>query len=430
MKHNSIRIAALLLALLLLLGALTSCASHGQTMITVGDHEISLNVYMLYLSRMKGSLALAGESVNSKAFWQSYISTDNTTMEDYYNAQVLAGLKQIAAALMLYDELELKLDKSVEREIDAWLDALVEEVADGSKSQMNALLSAYGANLTVLRDAAIIEEKVAQLKEHLYGENGALLTAMAKEEFYRATYYRGRVLFIDAYYDDHDRDADGNAIYYEKDGKTIAYDKVNGVPDGTTDKNGDPVHRVPNEDGTLGGIAYDTENGTIKYYVDKDGNREKAYYTEEEMEQKYKALEEIAKTCKGNVDLFLDYVDAFSTQQEMLEKIFPNGMYFSAGSYYSESSLLTTFATELAKLEIGELVILETADGYCLLMREDIDNEAWTKTENAHWFENLSALCVEYMLQQRTEKYLPDVKIDEELAGSASIVDVAANNYY
>ncbi len=429
MKHILTRALALLLTLLMLLAAFTGCGKHGQTMIEVGDYELSVNLYMLYLSRMKGSLGQAGEDVGSSSFWNSILSySEGTTVAEFYNAKVLQGLKQIAASLYLYDELGLELPKETEDAIDEWIDALVEDVGEGSKAQLNSILSQFGANITVLRDASIVEAKLQQLKTHLYGEDGALLTALAKEEFYKDHYVRGRVLIINNYYTAHDR-KDGVSVYYQADGVHIAYDTVNGVATDEKDDNGDVIYRVQKEDGSLGGIAYDKENGRLKYITDKDGNYQDAEYTPEEMEDKYKALTEIAEKCKDDPDLFLRCIEDYSDQYEVIEKIMPNGMYFAEGSYTTDSAFYT-FAAELNKLEVGELVILNSTDGYYLLQRIALDDEAWNVSENAQWFTSLPALCVEAMLQMRAEDYMQYVKLDEELAKSASIADVAANTYY
>lgn len=431
MKKTIVKLLALTLALTFVLGALAACANHGKTMIKVRGEEISVNVYQLYLSRMKGELALAGENVSADSFWATIVSMDGKTMEQYYNEQVKEGMRQIAAALYLYEELGLKLDKDTKKSIDEWIDTLVEELADGSKAQMNASLAAYGANLATLRDAALLEAKIEQLKAHLYGEGGSLIGATAKEEFYKDTYYRGYQMMISTTYYKHDRDEEGGSIYYQADGTKIAYDTENGVlSEGETDKNGDPVYRLAPKDGEeKGKIAYDTENGEIKYYKDANGDMVLTTYTDEEMEERYEALEAIAKECKGKPELFLEYAKKWSENSEFNDKYAPNGMYFSTGTYTSDE-VFGTFALELAKLEEGELAILDASGGYYLIMRVPLDTGAWQNEANAAWFGSLTTLCMEYLLQQRTKQYLQFVKLDEDVAASASIKNVSANTRY
>ncbi len=440
MKKTMLSALLLLLVCCLLFGG---CANHGQTMIEAGDSEISVNVFQLYLSRMKGTLASAGANVGSADYWKQYVNLDGQTYNEFYTNQVLEGLKQIAAALYLYDELhdkgELSLDGTAEEAIDEWIDALVEQVGEGSETKLNSVLSAYGANITVLKDASLIEAKLDALKTHLYGENGSLLAATAKEEFYQQSYYRGYQMLVANYYFDHELDADGNPVYYRtqkaSDGTVsltdkIAYDTKNGVATDKKDKNGDTVYRVKNEDGSLGEIAYDTENSDVKYFFDEDGEYIVKYYTAAQMEERYKLLEQIAKDCQGNEQLFLKYAETFSDNSEFNKTFAPNGMYFSVGGYTGDS-VFQTFSGELAKLEVGDLVIVPNADGgYYLLMRAELDTGAWAEEENSRWFQNLSELAVEYMLQKRTADYLQYVTVNEALADSVDITMVAANNYY
>ena len=435
MKKTILSVTLLLLVCCLLF---CGCASHGQTMITAGDSEISVNVFQLYLSRMKGTLASSGENVGSGDYWKQYVNLDGQTYSEFYTQKVLAGLKQIAAALYLYDELGLSLDSAAEDAIDQWIEALVEQVGEGSETKLNSILASYGANVTVLRDACLIEAKLDVLKTHLYGKDGSLLAATAKEEFYKQSYYRGYQMLVANYYFDHEVDEEKNTVYYQtqkaSDGTLsltgkIAYDTKNGVATDKKDKNGDVIYRTKNEDGSLGEIAYDKQNGGIKYFFDEEGEYITKHYTDEEMEERYELLEKIAEECQDNEQLFLKYVESFSDNSEFNNKFAPNGMYFSVGGYTGDS-VFQTLSNELAKLEVGDLAILNSDSGYYLVMRVELDTGAWDKEENDRWFQNLPELAVEYMLQKRTEPYMQYVTVDEALADSVDITMVAANNYY
>ena len=476
------------LLLLLLAAALLfcGCAARGKILIRAGKEKISFSVYQLYLSRMKGSLASAGESVNDAKYWATYLSTDNLTTAEYYQNQVFEGLKQIAAALLIYKEEGLKLSKETEQEIEDWIDALIEDVGEGSKSQLNSVLSAYGANITTLRDAARIEAKIAQLKVHLYGENAELVSDAAKEEFYQANYYRGRQMLISATYHDHEKDADGNTVYYllGEDGNLsnkIAYDTENGTPDGTTDQNGDAVYRknggiaydvengTPSEDEkrddrgdviyyTEGGkIAYDQVNGTatdetdengdtiyrrrvvaylrdtakaspLYYYEEKDGKQiEKTVsYTEEEMVKRYLVAQKIAADAANNPSLFAAFAEEYSDSLAFDERYAPNGLYFAKDTTTADS-LFSTFSAALFTLNVGEIALLTSDAGYYLLMRETLDAGAYAADANSVWFATFSTLLTEYMLQKRAEPYLEKLKINEKLKDNADITALAAN---
>lgn len=421
-----------ILLLLSLCLAFSGCEAHGKTMITAGKTDISVNMFALYLSRMKGDLGRAGFSVNDDSFWSSYISTDNTTYAQYYTNQVLEGLRQIAAALILYEEEGLSLSKEDKENIDAWIDQIVKDSGDGSKTKINSLLSAYGTNLTTLRDSAEIEAKVAQLKTHLYGANGSLIADTAKEEFYRATYFRGYQMLIANTYYDRDKDELGQTVYYVPNDQgtpssQIAYDTETGKPNGEKDKNGDEIYTV---DGTGDGIiAYDKINGVVNYKYDSKGEKIVKNYTDEEMQARKELAEQIATECRGNEALFYNYTITYSDNSDFIEKYAPNGMYFSSEAYTTDG-IFSTFATELAKLEVGELVLLESDSGYYLLQRAELDSAAWQNEENNSWFSTFAELVIEYMLQQRTKDYLSEVILKDDLANTMDITKVDPNYYY
>lgn len=494
MKKKLLAVVALLLVAVLLL---SGCSSHGKTMIKAGNEKISVNLFQLYLSRMKGELASAGYSVNSADFWNKVIDTDGTTQNEYFTNRVFEGLKQIAAALMLYEAEGLSLDQSVEDDIDAWIEELIDSVGNGSKKEFNSILSAYGANVTVLRDSAIIDAKIAQLKTHLYGEGGRLIGDTAMEQFYKDTYYRGKQMLLANYYYDHDKDADGRTVYYKADGDgnlvkdpqgrlqvaydtaapdavqegdvwrtygIIAYDKENGKPSkdyardedgyliyyqvdaqGNYLKDGDKLlvaydtengKQKPGETDDCGNpvyrkwvISYDSENGEPKYKLDSNGDRVMADYSDEEMDRRLWMALEIKAACKDNEELFEENMRLWSDNASFNETYAPNGMYFSAGTYTTDT-IFYTFSTELAKLEEGELEILDSDSGYYIIMRCELDDGAWGEEENSRWFGTMRGLLMEYLLQQASAEYLDDLKINEELRESVDITMVAANNYY
>jgi len=422
-----IRVTAFLLALLLiLLPVFGSCGAHGKTLMKAGGVKLSVNLFSLYLARMKASLGQAGFDINSDTFWKSYVSTDNVTAADYYTNQVFEGLKQVAAAMILYKESKLTLEQSTIDEIDEWIDALIDEVGGGSKAKLNEVLAAYGANITVLRDASIIEAKLQQLKDYLYGKNGNLISATAKEEYYKATYYRGYQMQLANYYYEVDKDPSGSVIYYT-DGtyQHIAYDTTGeGVTASGKDGNGDDRYVTAE-----GRVAYDTENGTPRYHTDDNGDPLTVSYTDEEMQARLERARAIAAECRGDPEKFLAYAEDYSDNSDFNTNFAPNGMYFSVGSYTGDS-IFSTFAAELAKLEVGELVILNTSSGYYILMRAELDSGAWQNEANSSWFSTLTAMTIEYMLQKRVEPYLEKVKIKEKARKGVDITTVEPDYYY
>ena len=442
------KLLALLAALLCCVMLFSACASHGKTLLTAGKEEISVNVFQLYLSRMKGSLAQSGAAVTSDAYWNTYISTDHTTTAQYYTAQVLEGLKHIAAAMILFDEYNLKLPQSVIDEIDAWIEELIETDGEGSKATLNSILSVYGANVTVLRDSAIIEAKLSLLKEHLYGTGGSLIADTAVEEYYKATYYRGYQMQLANYYYDHEKDADGIAVRYtDDDFKKVAYvssatlDKLSAEERAkyvTVAREGEYATKYGTKygdsillyrDGTTEVVAYDKDNGVINYRYDSKGNLIVKNYSDEEMQARLQRAEQIAALCVNDEAKFLEYAKELSDNSDFNNTYAPNGMYFALGTYSADTAF-GTFSTELAKLEIGGTCVLTSDSGYYVLMRVDLDTGAWKNEANSRWFSTLRGLTLEYMLQQKTAAYLDRVGVDEALLASVDITTVSSNVRY
>lgn len=424
MKKKLLSLCLALLMLASLCASFSACASRGTTLMKAGGEKISVNVFQLYLARMKGSLGSAGYKVNTEDFWNTYVSTDNTTNAQFYTRKVYEGLRQIAAALVLYDELSLSLSESAKDEVDAWIDKLIKEA--GSKSQLNSILSAYGANITTLRDAALIEAKIAQLKTHLYGADGSLISATAKEEFYKANYCRGYQMQLANYYYDREKDKDGVTVFYtDTNFNHIAYKKEGeGIQAGEPDKFGDTTYLTAD-----GKISYDIENGKVNYYYDDKGNHKTVKYTDAEMAARLEKAQEIANRCVNKPDLFLELAGELSDNADFNEKYAPNGMYFTLGSA-SDETVFATFSEELFKMEIGELTVLSSDSGYYILMRAELDDGAWNDSANSTWFSTLTGLTMEYMLKLRTDAYLSRVEIDEKVLSGISIVDVEPDYYY
>lgn len=421
------RVTAFLLALvLILLPVLGGCGAHGKTLMKAGGEKLSVNLFSLYLARMKASLGLAGFDVESDAFWSSYVNTDNVTAAEYYTDQVFEGLRQVAAAMILYEESKLSLEPSVLQQIDDDIETLIEEVGEGSKAKLNEVLSAYGANVTVLRDAYILEAKYEQLKEYLYGKEGNLISATAKEEYYQATYYRGYQMQLANYYYVVDQDDDGQTVYYT-DGTYahIAYDTAGeGVTLSGKDESGDDRYVTAE-----GLVAYDTEQGTPRYHTDENGDPVTAAYSEAEMQVRLAKAQQIADECRGDPAKFLACIEEYSDNSDFNRQYAPNGMYFALGTYTGES-VFATFSAELAKLREGELVVLESSSGYYILMRAPLDSGAWQNEANSRWFGTLTGMTLEYMLQKRIEPYLEKVKIKEKARDGVSITAVEPCYYY
>ena len=161
------------LAILLCIAALVSvvgCSAKGKPYMELDGTEMTVNMYQLYLSRMKGTLAsgyVYGEDALKDSFWDTIMNADGTTYNKHFSSMVLDNTKNYLAALHVFEELGLKLPKSYLDEIDQKLADFIEVDADGSKNTFNSILAKYGVNYKILREAYIIEAKIAYLNDQL-----------------------------------------------------------------------------------------------------------------------------------------------------------------------------------------------------------------------------------------------------------------------
>ena len=170
------RILLLTIACMLIALCFTGCSSRGKKLMELDGTDIPVNLYMLLLSRMKGNLASSyafGATALSDSFWDTVIDpATGQTYDDYYTNAVLENAKTYLAAMYLFDELGLKLPKETVAEIDEEMDRLVESDGKGSKNTLNTILSEYGANYKILREAYIMEAKIVYLNDYLFGADG------------------------------------------------------------------------------------------------------------------------------------------------------------------------------------------------------------------------------------------------------------------
>ena len=429
------RILVFTLACVMVLTCAVGCSSRGKTMIELEDSEISVNLFMLLLSRMKGNLASAyafGTKALSDSFWDTVIdASTGETYNDYYTGVVLDNAKTYIAALYLFDELELELPDSYIDEIDEELKTLIDSDADGSKSAFNSLLAAYGANYTVLRDAYIMEAKISYLNDYLFGTDGSKIADNLVEDYYQDTYVRFRHIFFFTTKPVYDADTNGDTIYYTSDGK-IAYStsgankkEVDGVVQ--KDSNGDIIWIT--EDGK---ISYDKKNGTPNPVLDEDGNVITTALDKKELialSDKVQLIME-EETEEGNYTLFDSLVSEYGEDEGM--EAYPNGYYLTENSDYDSPEVVEA----LFDMEEGEIRRVESEYGIHIVMKYELDKGGYADKDNADFFVTedgtytflsslKSALLDEYLKQ-----YKENIIVDEKLLSTVSMKTVGANYNY
>ena len=430
------RAVALIVVCVMLVTALVGCSSTGKTAIELEDSKISINLYMLLLSRMKGNLASSyafGSQALKASFWDTIMdATTGKTYDEYYTEMVLDSAKTYIAALALFDELGLKLPKSYTDEIDKELDELITNDGGGSKNAFNSILAEYGANYKVLREAFIMEAKISYLNDYLFGADGSKIAAQLIEDYYQQTYVRFRHIFFYTSTPVYVTDDNDEVIYYkDNEFKNIAYDKENGTKKEENgkvlkDKNGDIIFFT-----TDGKIAYDKEKGIPKPQRDSNGKVITAKLSAEEL----KALQDkttlmVEQLEKGNYTLFDSYVEKYGEDEGMLQ--YPGGYFLTEKSDYDSPEVIEA----LFDMQEGEIRKVYSDYGIHIVMKYELEDGGYAKKENADFFYTskgeLSFLSdlKQMLLAEYLEKYKENIKMDDDLIKSVSMKSIGANFNY
>ena len=426
------RLTALGLALLLLLFCFVGCSSKGPKMMKLGDSEITLNLFYFYLSRMKGTYcATYGISATDEDHWDSVMDSSGKTYNEYYTEFVLNEVKNLLAAVHLFEELDLELPEAELDAIDDEIQRMIDEEANGSKSEFNQKLAAYGANVAVLREAYIIEKKVEYLKDHLYGANGGKIGGEMYEEYYEDNYARFKHILFTTYDYVYDTDDNGDVIYYKnKSGTRIAYKETDLT--GGVDKDGDTIYLVEDEDGTRR-ISYDRTNGIPRRLTNEKGE----YMTQPVSEsQRQKILADVKltheKLTKGSYSLF-DETMADHNELYEYDEPYTNGYYVTRTSDTAWDEL----RDKAFELEIGEIAEVETQYGIHIVMRYELEESGYDNSENKDFFiSNTTGQYTflpslkQYLLSEKVKPYLEEIAVDEKIYQKADMKSVEPNLYF
>ena len=385
------RAICVIVVLSMLTISLVSCGGTGKPLLKLENQSISVNVFELYLSRMKGMLCSAdyfGEAAKKTAFWETLkdVSTKQT-YSDYYTEMVLDTATTHLAALAEFERRGLKLPQSYIDEIDAELDELVQTEANGSKSAFNAILADYGANYDILRESYIIEAKIAYLREELFGKNGSKVAAEMIDDYYNENYAKFKQVFLYTYEFLYEEDENGDKIYYRDDNSKISYDTTKTVKtkeDGSyvTDENGDRVYVYTDSDGKER-IAYKKDGARTKQIYDSNGDPKVRYYKDSDPEMKIvnsDANEILAEAKTGDYAGFNILVAEYN--QDEGAKDYPNGYYVSKNTQYEAVDVIK----QVLEMEIGEVRKIQSDYGIHIVMRYELQDKAYTLEENEDLF--------------------------------------------
>lgn len=454
MKKILLRTLALTLACLMLLLCCVSCNKHGKTMMTLKKDGIkvtfSVNLYELMLTRMKGVVYTAGFSHNgldasSPLFWDYQDTFDGVNLQsidDYYCDLVLENCRSYLAILYLFEKHVGELSAADQESIDKLMNELVLTDGGGSKTKLNAVLSSYGINYDILRDAYELDFKMAAVKNALYGPNASMVGANLKNAYLEENYVHFRQIFLSTENIVYVTDEFGDDVYYypSTDAKSghIYYDVHNGEratnADGTDklDKNGDVIYYVKGSDGKK--IAYNTTYGEREMVW--NGSEVKTEpMTEAELEEVAKQKDAFYNELKNSSFAEFEAKElAYLRESDPSAEFDPydDGIYLQknlnlAGDY----AYTTEIARQLSAANVGDVIVVQSPKGWHIIKKYAHTQNAYEKEGNEGYFKDFNNKIMEKLLLSECQALYPYIKIsDKVLKNAPKMKDVAINGIY
>ena len=422
------RVVAFLLLAVMISSVFTACGSRkGKTLMTLEGSSLTVNEYQLLLSRTKGDLArVYGTSVLTDSFWDTTIELNGTTYNDFFTAQVLENAKAYLTALYLFEEKDLTLPKETLDKIDEEMEGLLVGDGNGSKSELNQILSAYGVNYNILREFYVTEAKMDYLRTYLYGANGSKISDSVKDEFMTANYVRFRQIFLPNFEYVYETDAYGQIIYFSKDGKSYVYDTENGIT--MTDKNGKIIVDKFGDEVYFGEDEkpiYDTKKGTPMPVIGSDGNYKTEDFSKEEIEKIKSQINLLySQIDQGDFEDFEDLMDEYSEDDSEVRD------YYLEKGTESSYEYVNDIRDALLEMEIGETRIVESKSGFHLIMKYECESGAYNNEDVSVWFSNFISLLTSELFYNETKKYESKIEINSELLDGLDVKSVTHNYYY
>lgn len=423
----SVRLLCLLLCLLMLALPLASCASSGKVLMSLGEQEMTVHIYELLLSRMKGTLAYNDYPVDEDTFWEQIISTQGGTYDDYFCHTIQQEAKKMLAKLYLFHEVyDLTLPQKYYDEIDTFISDVIELDFDGSKADFNARLALYGVNVEMLRENYIMEDKLDYLSEYVASITGDA----ARAEYYNENYVCFRQILFPLYEYRYETDENDDVVYYYEGGNKICYDTTAQTRIGTdgkpvVDANGDTVYFT--EDGR---VAYNTQKGVMRG-LDEDNDGYVDYEKlDDEAQQivtdRVNILDELIEA--GDFTTFEEYGDEWSTDEVWAS--YPNGIFINLNKSY-EINYMDDVQGALKNMGIGDTAVVKSENAYHFIMKYELSAQGYANDENADWFATFDEEIVGAILDSMCEQYLDQIVLNEDvLADAKTMKTIGANVEY
>jgi parvulin-like peptidyl-prolyl isomerase len=172
-----------------------------------------------------------------------------------------------------------------------------------------------------------------------------------------------------------------------------------------------------------GRIAYDKVNGQRAYVYNEDGYVTTRAYTKDEIAEVEAKANEIFEMAKSGED-FDELVEIYGEDPGFGEYL--NGYYLTDESEYE----IAEVKDELPGMQEGEIRLIRSDYGFHVLKKYELDEGAYKEKVNADFFTDFNEKLMTDMFLNLVNQYADKVEINEELASSIEIRDVAANYYY
>ncbi len=437
MKKTFFRALLCLLALSMILGA-SSCADRGKPLLTLEQDGIevslSVNAYRLMLGRTKATLAEL-QDVSQADFWNSWIGSPAKTMDQHYRDNVLENCKNYVVALYLFEKNGLELTDAELEEVETIMDEFVKTDGGGSKTKLNATLAEHGVNYDILYDVYLMQSKIEKLQKHLYGTDASLVGDDIKTAYMLENYVHCRLLYLPFEKYVYETDANGDDVYFkpsEKDeklaGDRICYD-ISAQKSDKTDKNGDAIYYY--SDGKT--IAYNKVDGLRKKLIDTDGKYKTVALTDDEKKALRTEKDALLANLQGSTDKkFESTVTEVNAKKDLPVEQNTDGYYLRRATYTGSSKYLGDIISALDGMKIGDVTAIETSQGYYLVRKYDFTEKAYNLDANREgWFANFAELVTSKLFSELCQPYLTSVKVDQKLYATVpSMIEIKTNYFY
>ncbi len=396
-----------------------------------GEHKISLSMYEFMLSRMKGTLARNMYDVTPlSSFWDEKHAGSELTNEEYYNQSVLDSCKNYLAALAIFEEEGLSLSASALAEIEEEISFYIDYDGNGSEEKLDAILSKYGADTESLRKIYEVEAKYQAVMSYLYGDDGSQIADSVKEEYYNANYYRFKQILVSNFYYEYEKDEAGNTMYFDPESGDPVYDAEAG--EYRYDKNGKRIvdsYGVAIRYDKEGNILYDKEKGLPTPTSDEDGNSIKHFYSKEEMEKRAASAQELLSSVQaGGESLFESEMEKWQVYEGAGE-YYPDGYYLSELESTGYSDSMLEMLAELKEMKVGEARLIESENGYHIILKYELDRGKYSDNDYAEWFASFNSSLTTKLFVDKCQKMYPDMTVTDILSDKAKSIRSVGSNF-